>query len=175
MARGPRLETARLVLDPFLESDAEGLFAYASDPEVARWMAWAPHRNVVESRRVLRYLMADEPGRYEWAIRRKSDRKLLGGFTLMNTPTVGIAEIHFTIAATEWKQGYATEAGTAVLDWAWKAHPEIRRIATAPVVENLGSIRVLEKLGFTAGETGKSGFHKFAGGIDVIDYHLRRP
>jgi RimJ/RimL family protein N-acetyltransferase len=171
----PRLESARLILDAFRETDAEALFSYASQPSVARWMAWAPHQSVQESREVLRLLMSPPPGHYEWAIRFRSDGRLIGGFTFAKKKTVGEAEIHFTLAETAWGQGYASEAGRAVLDWAWPMHPEIHYLRTAPAAENIGSRRVLEKLGFVAGTTRHSGFHKFPSGIDVVEYQLARP
>jgi [ribosomal protein S5]-alanine N-acetyltransferase len=127
------------------------------------------------SREVLGFLMFPAPGQYEWAIRLRSDQRLIGGFTFAKKEAAGEAEIHFTLAEPAWGQGYATEAGRLVLNWAWAELPEVQHIQTAPAVENRGSLRVLEKLGFIAGTTRRSGFHRFPGGIDVIDYHLTRP
>lgn len=44
------LETDRLLLRPFTLDDAEGLYAYASHPEVGPPAGWRPHRSVEESR-----------------------------------------------------------------------------------------------------------------------------
>ena len=38
------LETDRLLLRPFTLDDAEGLYAYASHPEVGPPAGWRPHR-----------------------------------------------------------------------------------------------------------------------------------
>ena len=42
----------RLLLRPFTLDDAEGLYAYASHPEVGPPAGWRPHRSVEESRQV---------------------------------------------------------------------------------------------------------------------------
>ena len=43
------METERLLLRPWLDSDAETLFKYASDPEVGPRAGWPPHKSVEES------------------------------------------------------------------------------------------------------------------------------
>src|SRR5690349_17729825 len=40
---GPRLETARLWLRPFAEDDWPAAHAWASDPEVTRYLTWGPN------------------------------------------------------------------------------------------------------------------------------------
>ena len=44
------LETERLILRPWRESDAEALFKYASDPDVGPRAGWLPHKSVEENR-----------------------------------------------------------------------------------------------------------------------------
>ena len=48
------IETDRLILRPWLDSDAEALFRYASDPDVGPRAGWPPHKDIEESRRVIR-------------------------------------------------------------------------------------------------------------------------
>ena len=43
------METERLFLRPWQDSDAETLFKYASDPEVGPRAGWPPHKSVEES------------------------------------------------------------------------------------------------------------------------------
>jgi ribosomal-protein-alanine N-acetyltransferase len=173
MPHPPRLESARLILDAFHADDAPALFNYASQPEVAKWMAWDQHQTLEDSRRALDFLMRDVPGQYEWAIRLRDTRELVGGFSfLLKTETT--AELHFTLAPAYWRRGLTTEAGQTVLAWAWPNHAKLCAIVTAPVAENLGALKVLERLSFSPGATRRSGFHKFSGGIDVIEYHLAR-
>ena len=48
------LETERLILRRWEESDAEDLYEYARDPEVGPPAGWPPHQSVDESREVIR-------------------------------------------------------------------------------------------------------------------------
>jgi RimJ/RimL family protein N-acetyltransferase len=48
-------ETDRLVARPAVVADAQAVFGeYASDPAVARFMTWRPHRNIGETLEFLR-------------------------------------------------------------------------------------------------------------------------
>lgn len=48
------LKTDRLVLRPWKETDADSLFEYAKDPDIGPIAGWAPHKNVDESRNVIK-------------------------------------------------------------------------------------------------------------------------
>ena len=48
------LETERLILRPFRESDAEDLYQYARDPLVGPIAGWPPHESVEESKEIIR-------------------------------------------------------------------------------------------------------------------------
>ena len=60
------LETPRLVLRRFEEKDAEAMFAWAGDSQVTRFLRYATHKNVDDSRAVLR----------QWPSRKKKARAL---------------------------------------------------------------------------------------------------
>ena len=51
------LETQRLILRKWTEEDAESLFEYAKDPEVGPITGWPPHKNVEESKNVIRNVL----------------------------------------------------------------------------------------------------------------------
>ena len=69
------LETDRLLLRPFTLDDAEGLYAYASHPEVGPPAGWRPHRSVEESRQVIENIFIPSDA---LAVLRKSDGRLIG-------------------------------------------------------------------------------------------------
>ena len=54
------METERLILRSWLESDAEALFKYASDPDVGPRAGWPPHKSVEESRAVIRDIFSND-------------------------------------------------------------------------------------------------------------------
>ena len=52
------LETERLILRPWCESDADDLYTYASDPEVGPPAWWPPHTSVENSREIIRTVLS---------------------------------------------------------------------------------------------------------------------
>ena len=54
MNDSPIIETARLILRPWKEDDAESLFRYAHDPEVGPIAGWPPHTSVENSLEIIR-------------------------------------------------------------------------------------------------------------------------
>ena len=53
MKRTAILETPRLRLRPFRDSDAADVYAYAKDPAVGPIAGWPPHRSEQESREII--------------------------------------------------------------------------------------------------------------------------
>ena len=54
------METERLLLRPWQESDAEALYRWASDPEVGPAAGWSPHTSVENSREIIRTVLSEE-------------------------------------------------------------------------------------------------------------------
>ena len=69
------LETERLILRRWEESDAESLFQYAKDPDVGPIAGWPPHQSVEESLDVIRNVFN---GQEAYAICLKTDNKAIG-------------------------------------------------------------------------------------------------
>ena len=86
------LETDRLLLRPFTLDDAEGLYAYASHPEVGPPAGWRPHRSVEESRQVIENIFIPSDA---LAVLRKSDGRL--------TPSTTIRR-NMTRASSDWRK-----------------------------------------------------------------------
>lgn len=54
------LETKRLLLRPWQETDAEELYKYASDPDVGPIAGWPVHTSVEFSREVIKNVLSAE-------------------------------------------------------------------------------------------------------------------
>ena len=52
------IETERLILRPWQESDAEDLYTYAKDPEVGPPAGWPPHTSVENSREIINTVLS---------------------------------------------------------------------------------------------------------------------
>ena len=70
------METNRIILRPWRESDAETLYKWASDPDVGPRAGWPPHQNVEESLEIIRTVFNDVL--HTWAIVLKETDEPIG-------------------------------------------------------------------------------------------------
>ena len=73
------METERLILRRWYESDAENLFRYASDPDVGPIAGWPAHQSIDESRDVIKNVLS---GKEAYAVCLKEDGKAIGAIEL---------------------------------------------------------------------------------------------
>lgn len=144
------LQTDRLLLRAFRPGDLPAVHAYASDVEVVRYMDWGP--NTIEATRhhVNRSMaMAEVFPRlvFPYAVERLADRRVIGATELsMTSLDHRRAEMGYVFARDTWGQGYATEAAGALLGYAF-GKLDLHRVAATCDPENIGSARVLQKIG----------------------------
>lgn len=115
----PELETGRLLLRKLRMTDAQDMYEYSRDPEVARHVLWDAHQSVGDSRGYLRYAVRqyrqDLPA--SWGIELKENHKLIGtiGFMWINRDH-NSAEVGYSLAREYWNRGIMSEALSAVLN-----------------------------------------------------------
>jgi RimJ/RimL family protein N-acetyltransferase len=144
------LETPRLVLREFKESDWVDARAWDSDPEVARWQS-SDHSDEAQSRRYIEQSMETAratPRRiYELGISVKPDPRLIGRLAFnLDRPEHADATAWFVIRRDQWGKGYVTEAVRALIDFAF-TKVGVQRIWADCDPRNTGSWRVMEKVG----------------------------
>ena len=113
-----QLKTARLVLRPWQEEDAERLYWYARDPLVGPAAGWPPHTSVDNSLEIIRGVLS-APETYAVTIRETGEPVGsagimfgLGGHTAM---TATEAEIGYWIGVPWWGRGLIPEAVECLL------------------------------------------------------------
>ena len=114
----PVLETDRLVLRPLRRRDANDIFSYASDPEVARYVLWDPHQSVSETRSYIRYMrsLSRRGLPSSWAVTLRDSGKVIGTIGFMwYSEANSAAELGYSLSKSFWNLGYATEALRAVI------------------------------------------------------------
>lgn len=144
------METSRILLRPWLESDDESLFRYASDPEVGPLAGWAPHKSREESREIIRtYFLND----HTWAIELKKSGEVVGciGYLRHNESNISIGEkeveVGYWVAKPFWNQGICSE--TLGLVVAHCLHEKgFDALWGDYFIDNPASGRVMEKCGF---------------------------
>ena len=145
----PVLETDSLILRPVRRKDANDIYAYASDPEVARYVLWEPHKSLADTRSYIRYVRAlyrrGLPA--SWAVTLRETGRVIGTIGFMwYSDTNAAAEVGYSFARDCWNRGYATEALDAVIRSLFSTL-SVNRIESQHDVRNPASGRVMEKCG----------------------------
>ena len=144
------LHTERLLLRPWNEADAEGLFEYAKDPEVGPIAGWPPHKNVEESRNVILNVLT---GKECFAICEKENGKAIGAIELkLNghtdmTERDDECELGYWLGKPYWGRGYMPEAVKELLRHGFE-DLGMTTIWCGYYDGNSKSKRVQEKVGF---------------------------
>jgi len=142
------IETARLVVRPWRDSDREPWAAMGRDPEVMRFLGSLQSRTETDAAVDRMMATQAEFGHCFWAVERREDGAFLGfcGLKPGKAPIDGEIEIGWRLGSTYWGKGYAREAAFACLDWAWE-HIEADRVAAITVPANRASWGLMERLG----------------------------
>lgn len=125
------------------------MFEYASDPELTKYVIFAPHQSLAESAAVIARLIAENASGHSvmWGLTEGDSDRLIG--------TCGFghiayrhrrAELGYALHRRFWNQGLMTEAVRAVIRFGFTAL-ELNRIEARCFVNNPASARVLEKAG----------------------------
>ncbi len=145
----PTLETEHLTLRKLREADLADLFAYASDPEVAKYVTWPVHKSVEDSKAYLRFVLSQyDLGKLApWGITEKHSNTLIGTIDFVSWNVAQhSAEIGYVLSRSHWGKGIVTEAAQALLDFGFH-HMSLQRIQARCLLQNIGSSRVMEKIG----------------------------
>ena len=148
------LESDRLVLRRFTESDVDNLHDLDGDPEVMRFINGgkpASH-DVIRNETLPRFLHSYE--RFEgfgvWAAIERSTGEFLGWFEFYPWKDVGPDEVElgYRLRRSAWGKGYATEGSRALIR---KGFTElgVQRVVAETMTVNTASRRVMEKAGLT--------------------------
>lgn len=132
-------------------NDIQDFLDYYSNPEVCKYILASIPKNIYEAEIELKYwidLYRNRKTIY-WAIARKSDNKMIGAAGFNNWDHYNNrTEISYDLAREYWHQGICSKALKKIVDFAF-TKMQLNRIQASTLKENIGSIKVLEKTGFT--------------------------
>ena len=97
---GKVIETERLILRPFRQTDLEDFYEYASVEGVGEMAGWKHHESIDESQKILNSFINNDK---VFAICLKKNNKVIG--------TVGVEKYGLEDALTEFKDYYGRELG----------------------------------------------------------------
>ena len=145
----PALETPRLTLRKLEMRDAQDIFDYGRDPQVARHVLWDAYTSVSETRGYVRYMIrkyrAGEPS--SWGIVEKETGRVVGTIGYMwYQKDNNACEVGYSLARRCWNRGYMTEALAAVLQYSFETL-SVHRVEAQHEVDNGASGAVMRKCG----------------------------
>lgn len=144
------METERLILRKWKESDAQSLYAYAKDPDVGPIAGWPPHKDVRESLDVIKNVFSAAEC---YAICEKDSDEAIGAIELkLNghtdmTESDDECELGYWLGKAFWGRGYMPEAVNELLCHAFE-DLGMTTVWCGYYDGNTKSARVQEKVGF---------------------------
>jgi ribosomal-protein-alanine N-acetyltransferase len=145
MISPPTLQTERLTLRPYRESDIPELLPLIGTREVAATTLRIAHPYTEQHARDFLKL-AEEPDKLWLAITLRSDGHQIGGIGLRLEQEHQNAEIGYWLGVEYWAKGYATEAAHEMLRYGFE-DLNLNRIHASHFKHNPASGRILKKLG----------------------------
>lgn len=148
----PTLETERLLLRPFAESDTDAFFAIMDTPEVRDWLCLPDSFNRAAAWSSMAFFLGqwELRGTGNWALEEKATGRLIGraGTHRPEYEDWPGVEIGWTLHPEVWGQGFATEAGLVARDYGFDVLGE-KELFSCILPSNHRSQAVAQRLGFT--------------------------
>ncbi|WP_342719321.1 GNAT family protein [Bacillus paramycoides] len=145
------LHTQRVHLRQMKESDSLSLFRIWSDPDVTKFMNINNFTNENQTKDMIHFLntLSQNNKALRFTIIEKESTHIIGscGYNSFDFENLR-AEIGYDISKVFWGNGYASEAISTLVDYAF-THLKLYRIEAKVEPENVNSIKVLQKLQFT--------------------------
>jgi RimJ/RimL family protein N-acetyltransferase len=170
----PALETDRLILRPFTELDAPRVSELAGDEAISDTTLRIPYPYTVEA--ALEWIGTHKSIRSKgwalfYAINLKETGDLIGSVGIDIDQLHSRAEIGYWIGKKYWNEGYATEAASCLLDYAFVSL-KVHKVVSHHFARNPASGRVLEKLGMKREGFLKEHIRKLDSWEDLIQYGM---
>lgn len=165
------LETERLKLRMWRESDLDDYAELTADPLVMRYLQpGKPPFTRADAWRSIAFFMGhwQMRGYGHWAVEEKASGRMIGRIGFLNPEGWPAFEIGWTLARPAWGKGYATEGDRRALEYAF-TNLDQRHVISLIHPENTPSMKVAERLGEK-----REGAARI-NDIDVLVYGVDRP
>ncbi|MEK4973413.1 GNAT family protein [Niallia sp. FSL R7-0648] len=147
----PKLETERLILRKVTLEDVEDMYYYGTNEDVSKYVTWKTHKTLSDTREYIEFILSQYENKKiaPWGIEYKENGKFIGTIDFVSWQLKhNIAEIGYVISQDYWGKGIAPEAANEVIKFGFN-NMDLVRIQARCDVENIGSARVMEKVGMT--------------------------
>lgn len=141
------LETNRLFLRELNVDDAENFYYLNLNPNVIKYTGNSAFKNIKEAKEFLENYQDYKLNGYgRWAVINKETNEFIGWCGLKFGEMENETDIGFRFFEKEWNKGFATESAKACITYGFEKL-NLKRIIGRAMKENIGSIKVLEKIG----------------------------
>jgi len=164
-----QIETDRLLLRPFQESDFEAVYEFGSNKKVQEFTGENDLLTLQGAKDIIKNVWFkdyEKHGYGRWATIYKSDNRLIGFTGLKYLEEIDETDIGFRYLPEYWGKGIATEASKEMIRYGFEKLNLAEIIAIA-MKENIASNRVLVKIGLNhykedeyCGDGGKHNWYK---------------
>jgi [ribosomal protein S5]-alanine N-acetyltransferase len=168
----PTLDTARLRIRPYAESDIPELLPLINAREVAATTLRIAHPYTTQDARDF-LVMAHEAGKIWLAVTLRANGRQIGGIGLRVDNQHQHAELGYWLGVPYWERGYATEASREMLRYGF-TELKLHRIFASHFAHNPASGRILRKLGMRYEGCQRGHLLKWDKFIDLELYGLLR-
>ncbi|MDF2537523.1 MAG: hypothetical protein K0S76_544 [Herbinix sp.] len=168
------LETERLLLRAFDESDLEDLFEYAKSPNVGPNAGWKPHDKKEDTLNIIKMFIQEDD---VWAIVNKENNKVVGSIGLHKDhlrSADNVKMLGYVLSEDYWGRGFVTEAARAAIRYAFE-EMGIELLSVNHYSFNQKSKRIIEKCGFYYEGTLRHSTKIYDGSVyDLVCYSMTR-
>jgi [ribosomal protein S5]-alanine N-acetyltransferase len=168
----PHIETLRLLLRSYTETDIADLVLLAGAREVAATTLRIAHPYTEQHARDF-LVTAQEESKAWFAVALRSTGQLCGGVGLRIEPEHFRAELGYWIGLPYWRNGYASEAAQAALWYAFE-NLGLHRVMATCFRGNTASEKILLKIGMKPEGCMREHLRKWGEFIDVEVYGILR-
>ena len=143
----PVIITQRTYMREFLLDDAPFFLRLNSDFEVMKYTGEGAFENLEAAENLVKnYDHYSKYGYGRWTVLLKDTDEPIGWCGLKNHPEEGYIDLGYRFERKHWGQGYGTETAQACVDYGFN-QLGMTEIVGRVARENIGSVRVLEKVG----------------------------
>jgi [ribosomal protein S5]-alanine N-acetyltransferase len=169
----PELTTARLLLREIVPADLDAFVAIQNDPEVTRYFGRAPLTREQCAARLAEVETSIREGTaIRWALIPRDGDALIGSAGFWKRDLAHHhAELGYELARAWWGRGLMAEALEAIVAFGFGAMG-LHRVEANTDPANVGSMRVLEKVGFVREGTLRENWHHDGRYTDTATFGL---
>ncbi|MFP4322907.1 MAG: GNAT family N-acetyltransferase [Anaerolineales bacterium] len=143
-----QIDTPRMVLRHLQATDADTIYDYLQEPEIAMNVLSIPYpytrHNAITFIEWATEKMAEQP---TFVLERRSDEQMLGVIGAMFEAPHRRVEIGYWLGKPHWGQGYMSEAARVLVRYIFDAYPSVQRIYAECFPYNVGSARIMQNAG----------------------------